>query len=194
VDPNESIGFRVWSENRSQTMPLKHRHALLSLESIACLQYAAADIGRVRPGGVAIMPVLYPVFALFVLTAYATLRLAYLRLIAVKTGQVNPKFYRDYQGYEEPEKLRIASRHVINLYEAPVLFYTVSIIAYVTEVGGFAIVAMAWAYVLLRYLHSYVHLTSNKVLLRFRLFATSQAILVAIWITVFIGMLQKHAY
>lgn len=139
------------------------------------------------------MPVLYPVFALFVLTAFSTLRLAYLRLNAVKTGVVNPKFYRDYQGYEEPEKLRVASRHVINLYEAPVLFYTVSIIAYVTEVEGFAIVAMAWAYVLLRYLHSYVHLTSNKVLLRFRLFATSHAILVAIWITVFVGMLLKHA-
>ncbi len=49
-------------------------------------------------------------------------------------------------------------------------------------------------YVLLRYLHSYVHLTSNKVLLRFRLFALSHAILVAIWITVFVGMLQNHAY
>ena len=138
------------------------------------------------------MPVLYPVFALFVLTAYATLRLAYLRLSAVKSGAVDPKFYRDYQGYEEPPKLRVASRHVINLYEAPVLFYTISIIAYVTQVGGFAIVSLAWAYVLLRYLHSYVHLTSNKVLLRFRLFATSQAILVAIWITVFVGVLRQH--
>lgn len=138
------------------------------------------------------MPVLYPVFALFVLTAFSTLRLAYLRLNAVKKGDVNPKFYRDYQGFEEPEVLRVASRHVMNLYEAPVLFYTVSIIAYVTGVGGFAIIAMAWAYVLLRYLHSYVHLTSNKVLLRFRLFASSQAVLVALWITVFVGVLQKH--
>jgi len=105
---------------------------------------------------------------------------------------VNPKFYRDYLGFVEPDNLRVASRHVVNLYEATVLFYTVSIIAYVTEVGGFAIIAMAWAYVLLRYLHSYVHLTSNKVLLRFRLFAASHAILVAIWITVFASMLQKH--
>jgi hypothetical protein len=138
------------------------------------------------------MPVLYPVFVLFVLTAFSTLRLAYLRLNAVKKGEVNPKFYRDYEGFEETEKLRVASRHVINLYEAPVLFYTVSIIAYVTGVGGFAIVVMAWAYVLLRYLHSYVHLTSNKVLLRFRLFASSQAVLVALWITVFVAVLQKH--
>ena len=138
------------------------------------------------------MPVLYPVFALFVLTCFSTLRLAYLRFNAVKTGVVNPKFYRDYQGYEEPEKLRIASRHLINLYEAPVLFYTISIIAYVTQVGGFAVVALAWAYVLLRYLHSYVHLTSNRVLLRFRVFAASQVILIAIWIVVFVGMLQKQ--
>ena len=138
------------------------------------------------------MPVLYPVFALFVLTAFSTLRLAYLRLTAVKKGEVDPKFYRDYQGYEEPMKLRVASRHVINLYEAPVLFYTASIIAYVTQVGGFTIVFLAWAYVLLRYLHSYVHLTSNKVLLRFRLFALSQAVLVVIWIVVFISIVRQH--
>jgi hypothetical protein len=139
------------------------------------------------------MPVLYPVFALFVLTAFATLRLAALRLAAVKKGEVNPKFYRDYQGDLEPPKLRIASRHVINLYEAPVLFYTVSIIAYVTQVSGFTLVAMAWAYVLLRYLHSYVHLTSNNVLLRFRVFALSQAVLVAIWITVFVQILRQSS-
>jgi hypothetical protein len=138
------------------------------------------------------LPVLYPVFALFLLTAFSTLRLAGLRLSAVKKGEVNPKFYRDYHGFEEPIKLRVASRHVINLYEAPVLFYTASIIALVTSVGGFLIVALAWAYVVLRYLHSYVHLTSNNVLLRFRLFASSQAVLVAIWITVFAGVLQQH--
>jgi hypothetical protein len=138
------------------------------------------------------MPVLYPVFALFVLTAFSTLRLASLRLSAIKKGEVNPKFYRDYQGFEEPTKLRVASRHVINLYEAPVLFYTVSIIAFVTQVGGFALIALAWSYVLLRYLHSYVHLTSNNVLLRFRMFALSQAVLVVIWIVVFVGIVHQH--
>jgi hypothetical protein len=139
------------------------------------------------------MPVLYPVFAMFVLTAFSTLRLAFLRLGAVKKGEIDPKFFRDFQGYDEPAKLRVASRHLINLYEAPVLFYTISIIAFVTHVGGFAIVAMAWAYVLLRYLHSIVHLTTNNVLLRFRLFAMSQAVLVAIWITVLVGIVGQHA-
>jgi hypothetical protein len=136
------------------------------------------------------MPVLYPVFALFLLTGFSTLRLASLRLAAVRKGEVDPKFYRDFHGYEEPMRLRVASRHVINLYEAPVLFYTISIIAYVTQVGGFAVVAMAWAYVLLRYLHSFVHLTSNNVLMRFRMFALSQALLVALWITVFVSTLK----
>jgi hypothetical protein len=138
------------------------------------------------------LPVLYPVFALFLLTAFSTLRLAALRLGAIKKGEVNPKFYRDYQGFEEPMKLRVASRHVINLYEAPILFYTIAVISYVTHVGGFAIIALAWSYVVLRYLHSYVHQTSNNVLMRFRMFALSQVVLVAIWVTVFIGVLRQH--
>lgn len=134
------------------------------------------------------MDILYPAAALFALTAVTVFRLAYLRFGAIRNGAIDPRFFRLYQGYEQPEPLRIADRHLRNLFEAPVLFYVVLIIAFVTGQSGWLPVALAWGYVLLRVAHSYVHLTSNKVPLRFRLFALSWVVLILLWLAVFLGM------
>ena len=134
--------------------------------------------------------ILYPAFALFALTAVVQLRLGLLRRAAVRDGSVDHRYYRSYSGYEEPEKLRVHSRHLVNLYEAPVLFYAILIIAAMTGQSGLLITALAWAYVALRYVHSYVHLGSNNVLLRFRLFGISLLVLIALWSAVLIGMLR----
>lgn len=137
------------------------------------------------------MSILYPVLALFALTAFCVFRLALLRLRAVQAGRVDPRYYRVYTGGEEPEDLRVQARHVSNLFEAPVLFYAIAVIAFVTEMAGALPVLLAWTYVLLRYAHSYVHLTSNRVLLRFRVFAASWAVLILLWLTVFGGMVTR---
>ena len=128
-------------------------------------------------------------FALAGLTFFCVFRMGLLRFSAVRRGEIDGRFFRLYKDYEEPEYLRVLSRHVVNLHEAPVLFYTISIIAFVTETVSTLIIALAWAYVALRYVHSFVHLTSNKVLHRFRLFATSQLVLLVLWILVLVGLL-----
>lgn len=135
------------------------------------------------------MNVLYPAFALFALTMFVQVRLGLMRRAAVRDGTMDPRFFRSYRGYDEPENLRVWSRHLVNLYEAPVLFYTVVVIAYVTGQAGLLPTALAWGYVALRYAHSAVHLGSNKVLNRFRLFLASLVVLASLWISVLVGML-----
>lgn len=137
------------------------------------------------------MNILYPAFALFALTMFVQFRLGALRVTAIKKGEIDAGFFRSYSGSPEPDQLRIHSRHLINLYEAPVLFYAISIIAFITGNYGTIPVVLAWLYVLIRYLHSYVHLTSNRVLLRFRLFLTSLAVLITLWVAVLTGMLLR---
>lgn len=134
------------------------------------------------------MAILYPTFALAALTFFCVFRLGYLRFSAVRRGEIDHRFFRSYRDYEEPENLRILSRHVVNLHEAPVLFYAISLIAYVTETLSTLILALAWIYVALRYAHSYVHLTSNIVLYRFRLFAASHVLLAVLWLAVLLSL------
>jgi len=136
------------------------------------------------------MTILYPTFALAGLTLFVVFRMGILRFSAVRRGEIDGRYFRLYKGYEEPEYLRVLSRHVVNLYEAPVLFYAVSIIAFVTETTTTLLLALAWIYVALRYVHSYIHLTSNNVLYRFRLFAISQLVLLVLWLLVLVGLLR----
>ena len=134
------------------------------------------------------MNILYPALALFVLTAVCVFRLGYLRFAAIRSGEISPRFFKTYKDYDEPEKLRVHARHVANLFEAPVLFYAIVVIAFVTGQVGWLPVALAWGYVLLRIAHSYVHLTSNYVPLRFQLFAASWIALIVLWLLVFVSM------
>ena len=135
------------------------------------------------------MAVLYPTFAMAGLTFFCVLRLGLLRFSAVRRGEIDGRYFRLYRDYEEPDYLRVLSRHVSNLYEAPILFYAISVIAFVTETVSILIVALAWAYIALRYAHSYIHLTSNTVIHRFRVFAASQITLLVLWLVVLASLL-----
>ena len=136
------------------------------------------------------MQILYPAFVLMALTMFCMIRLAFLRLAAVKSGEIDPRFFRLFRGYDEPDKLAAYSRHVVNLFEAPLLFYVIVLTASVTEQSGPWVFALAWAYVALRFVHSYVHLTSNVVIVRFRVFAVSMLTLIALWAVVLTNIMR----
>jgi hypothetical protein len=127
------------------------------------------------------MAIVWPAFALVALTLAVVMRLARLRFAAVKAGQVDPRFYKLFRGDAEPETVAATARNLNNLFEMPTLFYAGVAIAFAAGQGGTLLVALAWAYVALRYLHSAIHLTSNKVLWRFRVFALSLFVLLAFW-------------
>ena len=127
--------------------------------------------------------ILYPVFAMFALVMGVFARMAVLRFGAVNRGEMDGRYYRAYQGGEEPVAMALVTRHFINLFEMPTLFYVVVILAYVTHQVDLWMVGGAWAYVLVRYAHSFVHLTSNDVLTRFRLYLGSCAVLAVIWLS-----------
>jgi len=75
-----------------------------------------------------------------------------------------------------------ASDNYANQFEAPVLFYTGILLSLMLMIQDTPIVVLAWSYVFLRYLHSFVHLTYNRVLHRFDIFVVSSLVLFAMWL------------
>jgi hypothetical protein len=57
-----------------------------------------------------------------------------------------------------------------------------SILIYITDQANVILVGLSWLYVVLRYIHSYIHLTSNVVIRRFQIFTSSFLVLTAIWL------------
>lgn len=133
--------------------------------------------------------ILYPVFAMFLLVAIVLNRLRSLRFAAVRSQQVPIGYYRAYQG-DEPDALKVVARHFSNLFEVPVLFYVGVLMTYVTHHVSYWLVGLAWLYVTLRYAHSYVHLTSNDVQVRFGLYIASGVVLAVMWASLLFQLLR----
>lgn len=125
--------------------------------------------------------ILFPVAVLALWTLAMYCRLGLMRNRAIGNREVSIKYFRSYQG-EQPEALQVASRHVVNLLEMPVLFYVVCLVIYTTQSSGLVAVSLAWLYVALRGLHSFIHLGSNNIRQRFGVFILSWAVLILLWL------------
>jgi hypothetical protein len=135
-------------------------------------------------------PIFWPAFALFALTMFSVARLARMRFAAARAGRVDPRFYKVFKGEGEPPELAAASRNVANLYEMPTLFYAGTAIAFAAGEAGALLVALGWAYFLLRFAHTFVHVTTNKLMWRFRAFFASWIVLVAYWAALAAALLR----
>ncbi len=79
-----------------------------------------------------------------------------------------------------PSNVRAVADNYNHLHEQPTVFYA---LAFYTQLAGAADtlnVNLAWAYVVLRIVHSLVQNTANKVMVRFSVFSLSSMVLIAI--------------
>ncbi len=76
-----------------------------------------------------------------------------------------------------------------NLFEMPVLFYLAIVVAAMTDQVTTPVLILAWGYVFARILHSAIHCTYNKVMHRFRAYALSAFVLLALWGVIGYGLI-----
>ncbi len=88
-----------------------------------------------------------------------------------------------------PEAVNYPAYNLANLFELPVAFYALCLYLYVTGNVDPIFVAAAWVFFLLRVLHSVVHCTFNRVIVRFWLYALSALALWFMLARVMIGLL-----
>jgi hypothetical protein len=126
----------------------------------------------------------YPMFALVVLSATVLVILFRSRVRAVREGKVTAKYYRIFQGETEPEETAKPARHFSNLFEAPTLFYAACLAGMVTGDTGAFVQLLAWLYVAARTVHACIHLGSNRIGRRIKAYFVGWLALVALWIHV----------
>lgn len=126
---------------------------------------------------------LIPLFAQVLLTFIVLFIMASQRLTELKTKRINPQKV-DIRSRTQNvfEKAAAASDNFQNQFETPVLFYAAILLSMVLMVQDSMIVVMAWTYVLLRYVHCFIHLTNNNVTHRFAVFFVSVVALLIIWV------------
>lgn len=82
----------------------------------------------------------------------------------------------------EPEPSATVARSLINQFELPVLFFVVCILLHLTAGVNYLVLVIAWLFVLSRYAHAYVHVTSNRLRIRQRLFVVGFFLNFSLWL------------
>jgi hypothetical protein len=123
---------------------------------------------------------LLPLFLEVILTFGLLFWMAPLRTRDFASGAVRPEDIALREPKWSKRTMQVANAFS-NQFELPVLFYVLTILAYVTHLAGLVFVVLAWIFVLCRYLQAYVHVTSNIVRLRGSFFIVSAIVLAIMW-------------
>ena len=82
-----------------------------------------------------------------------------------------------------------AAANVMNQFELPVLFHVVCLALFVTAGVSFLSVTLAWLFVVLRYVHAWLHL-AGRLGLRSLTFAIGFVVLALMWLYLALHLLQ----
>ena len=123
-----------------------------------------------------------PVFLMVLLTAIVWARMLQVRVAAMKQVRLHPEKMKSQQAKSLlPETANIPAENFINIFEVPVLFYVlVGFMLIADQVSNFSIFA-AFVFVFLRYIHSFIALTYNKVTQRFLVYVLGSLVLWVMW-------------
>ncbi|MBC7458762.1 MAG: MAPEG family protein [Bdellovibrionaceae bacterium] len=124
---------------------------------------------------------IYPLFAMFLLSAVILMTMFRSRIRAVKSGQIKVSYFKTYESSNLPEDVIKTARHFSNLFEAPVLFYVICVVGMILNIDSQLFVVLAWGYVLVRAVHAYVHIGHNKLQIRMSVYALGWLIMIAMW-------------
>ncbi len=124
--------------------------------------------------------ILAPLFVQVALTLVLLFWTGRARVAAVRRGEVHPRDVALREAKWPKRETQIANAYH-NQLELPVLFYVLTILALITRQADLLFVVLAWIFVVLRLVHAYSHVTSNRIGQRFALFAAGVIVLTVMW-------------
>ncbi len=128
--------------------------------------------------------ILFPLLAMFLLTCLVAATMLTRRVTFYKSNRVHPQKTATSAQMTATITDSRAADNFRNLFETPVLFYVASLIIFSAGLICTAHLVLAWGYVAARYVHSYIHCTSNVVMRRFYAFVASCTLLIGMWLMI----------
>src|SRR5690606_19565991 len=122
--------------------------------------------------------IFWPVLAQVFLTLVMFIILGARKAGAVKAGKVNRQ-QAALDNREWPENVVKVSNNMANQVEIAVRFYGLCFVLSRINAAGSVAGSLAWLFVVSRYAHAYVHVTSNYIPVRLPLFMTGALVLLA---------------
>ena len=129
-----------------------------------------------------------PAFAMVALIFVVWWRMFFMRIGQMKRERIHPQAVATSAQSAAMLNDSGPADNFRNLFELPVLFYFALAVCAITGLHDTATLALAWAFVAARVVHSAIHCSYNKVMHRFRAYLLGAAILLALWVRVAIHL------
>ena len=128
-----------------------------------------------------------PAVAMVALTFVVWWRMYVVRIGQMKRERIHPQAVATSAQSSARLTDSCAADNFRNLFELPVLFYVALVVAAITGQVNATTIAFAWAFVLLRIVHSAIHCTYNKVMHRFYAYVAGGMALWLLWGAIAVG-------
>ncbi|GEM_PF-109572 len=123
--------------------------------------------------------ILLPIFLQILLTLLLLIRLGMVKARARATDSVDKQKAALHHDAWPNEVLQV-NNSIRNQFETPVVFYVLSLCLYILSEVNVVTLTLAFFYVASRYLHAYIHITSNYVPWRLRAFTVGALLLLVL--------------
>lgn len=133
-----------------------------------------------------------PVLALVVWTLIVLVWLYTRRIPAMRKAGIDPKRIKGSESYAglppmDPKAVWVADNYN-HLHEQPTIFYALCVYSHLAGAVDPVNVGLAWAYVVIRVVHSLIQVTTNFVPLRFVVFNIGSLVLVGVAVRNVLGL------
>lgn len=136
------------------------------------------------------MNLIYPMFAMVLITAAVMLAMFRSHVVAVRKG-LPINYFKTKESAPPSADMVKTANHFTNLFEAPVLFYAGCLAAMVVGAQGGVYVFFAWFFVVARVVHAAIHLGPNKVIPRMTAYMSGWIALLGLWFTLMIDIATR---
>ena len=127
-------------------------------------------------------PIILPVLALVTLTFIVWIAMYITRISEMQRKRIHAqKLDSRVHAQALLTDSAVVADNLKNLFEMPVLFYAGMLLSMVLMIQDPLLVQLAWGFVALRFIHSLVHCTYNRVMHRFVAYLASCLVLMLIW-------------
>ena len=125
--------------------------------------------------------ILYPAISMMILTLFLYVKNYLDNRKATINKSIKFSYFKTYTG-EVPDYVAVSRQTLKNQFELPIFFYfLISIILVFDKVSQLDLI-LAWIFVVCRYFHCYIRLSSNYVLYRAIVFQSGMFTLIVWWI------------
>jgi len=131
--------------------------------------------------------------AMVLLTFLVGARLLYTRVTEMRLKRIHPQAVATSSKMAAKLENVQTADNFRNLFEVPVLFYTLVAVSLAVQHTPVWLAYGAWLFVLLRVAHSIIHCGYNRVMHRLVAFLGSFFVIVCLWLAFFLSLLGRTA-